>query len=455
MSDMNTFLLFIVVLGPLIFFHELGHFIVARLFGVGVERFSLGFGPRLFGRTVGRTDYRVSLIPLGGYVKMVGDEPDADLPPEDLPYSFTHKPVLQRSLIVTAGPVANALLAFLIFVCMIYFVGITSIRPYVRKVEAGSAAEQAGVRLDDRLLAIDDRPVTSWRDINAILDANQAAPVRIAIDRQGERLDLVVKPKSATYTNLYNEEVTYYDLGIAGVADPAAVVGTAVEGMPAAMAGLRSGDRIVAIDGRPITYWREMQEIVTGSEGRAMQFSIGRGDERLDIEITPVMDKGRNLAGIRTENFRIGITRPDLVPPEDKIVLKVGFLQSMEQSAALIWKVAGSFFDFLGKLFQGKVSRELVGGPIRIAQMAQQSAQMGMMELFSFVAAISLQLAVLNLLPIPVLDGGHLLFYGIEAAMRKPVNRRMRETAQQVGLFLLLLLMVFVVYNDIDLTWIK
>ena len=452
---MNTVILIILVLGPLIFFHELGHFLLARFFGVGVEKFSLGFGPRIFGKTIGRTDYRLSLIPLGGYVKMVGDEPDAQLPPEDLPYSFTHKPVGQRSLIVVAGPFFNLLLALLIFVAMIYFVGITSIRPYIRNVESGGPAEQAGVMQDDRIVAIDGRPVASWLDINKILEGSQGDSLVLSIDRRGERLDLPVQPRAAVYQNVYAENVTYFPIGIGGVEEPMAVVGDVVAKMPAAEAGLRSGDRIIAINGVPIRFWREMRKIVLESEGRLLRFEVRRGGDDLSLEITPRLHKDRDLAGLSSKNYRIGITVPELIPPEDKIVIKVGLLDAVRQSIKLTWRITRGFFDFLAKLFQGKVSRQLVGGPLRIAQMAQQSAERGMMELFFFIAAISLQLAILNLLPIPVLDGGHLLFYGIEALMRKPVSRRMRETAQQVGLFLLLLLMIFVVYNDFDLTYFR
>jgi regulator of sigma E protease len=452
---MNTVLLFALVLGGLIFFHELGHFLVARLFGVGVQRFSLGFGPRLFGKTIGRTDYRVSLIPVGGYVKMVGDEPDAELSPEDLPYSFTHQHVAKRSLIVVAGPLFNALLALIIFVSMLYFFGISTIRPVIRNVDAASPAEKAGIQIDDWILAIDHRPVASWRDIIDILDNNKGEAVEFLIKRNGRKLSIDVVPQKAFYKDVYGDEVLYYDIGISGVAEPLAVVGQVSKNLPAFEAGLKKGDKIVAIDGRPVVYWREIQEVVTGSHGKALTFDILRGDKQLKLTITPELVKDRNLAGISSKNYRIGIAPPDMVPEADKIALKQGLIDSFGQSFRLIGNVTLSFFEFIKKAFQGKVSRELVGGPIRIAQMAQQSAQMGLVELLSFVASISLQLAILNLLPIPVLDGGHLLFYAIEAVLRRPVSQRMRETAQQIGLFILLLLMIFVVYNDIDLTWIK
>ncbi|MGD8833757.1 MAG: RIP metalloprotease RseP [Desulfobacteraceae bacterium] len=450
---MNTFLLFIVVLGPLIFFHELGHFLVARLFGVGVEKFSLGFGPRILGKKVGRTDYRLSLIPLGGFVKMVGDEPDSDLPPEDIPYSFTHKHVAKRSLIVFAGPFFNALLAMVIFMCILYFVGISSILPVIRNIDSNSPAAQTPLELDDRIEAIDGTPVSSWRDINTILDESSGDPVKLHIIRQQETLEIELEPQKAVYTDVYGNDVPYFDFGISGVAEPHAIVGKVMKDMPAFEAGLQEGDVILSIDDRKIQYWKQMQEIITQSDGKVLRFGVKRRNESLTLEITPNLVKDRNLAGISSKNYRIGISPPDLIPDKDKVTIELTFFQSIKHSFRILIQVTGSFFDFLKNAFKGKVSRELVGGPIRIAQMAQQSAQMGLVELFSFVAAISLQLAILNLLPIPVLDGGHLLFYSIEVIKRGPLSTRARETAQQIGLFLLLLLMVFVLYNDIEFTW--
>ncbi len=452
---MNTVFLFAIVLGGLIFFHELGHFLVARIFGVGVEKFSLGFGPRILGKTVGRTDYRLSLIPLGGYVKMVGDEPDSELPAEDIPFSFTHQSVLKRGFIVAAGPLFNALLALIIFFCIFYFVGVSSIRPVIRNIDSGSPAEKAGIKIDDLILEIDHKPIGSWRGIIDALDRNQGEALDFLIRRDGENLTIRVLPQEAFYKDVYGDEIAYYDIGISGIAEPPAVVGEVSGKLPAFKAGVKKGDRIIAIDGRPISYWKEIQEIVTGSKGEALVFEILRGDRTIEIKITPELVKDRNLAGISSKNYRIGIARPEVVPEKDKIILKQGFFESIQQSSKLIGNVTLTFFEFLKKAFQGKVSRELVGGPIRIAQMAQQSAQMGLVELLSFVASISLQLAILNLFPIPVLDGGHLFFFFIEGLLRRPVNKRMRETAQQIGLFILLLLMIFVVYNDIDLTWMK
>ncbi len=454
---MNTVLLFIVVLGPLIFFHEFGHFLMAKLFGVGVEKFSLGFGPRLVGKKIGRTDYRLSLIPLGGYVKMVGEEPDADLPPEELPFSFTHKHVFKRSLIVFAGPFFNALLALMIFFSISYFHGIDTIVPVIRDIEANSPAEQAGIHRSDRIVSIDGTPVASWYDINAIFDESTGGSIHLDIVRDETPMRIELTPKKEVTTNLYGDEVTYYAFGISGMAKPLPIVGKVEEKMPALAAGLKVGDRIVSIDGHPIAYWEEMHKIITASKGKTLHIEVRRPSEgqseALSFDIAPEEVKDRNFLGISSKNFRIGIAPPDLVPDHDKMIVSLGLGESFKHSLDYFGQVTNAFVDFLKNVVRGKVSRKLVGGPIRIAFMAQQSAHLGMVQLFFFVAAISLQLGLLNLLPIPVLDGGHLLFYCIEAIKRGPLSVNARERAQQVGLFLLLLLMAFVICNDIELSW--
>lgn len=453
---MNSILIFIIVLGILIFFHELGHFLVARIFGVGVEKFSLGFGPRIFGRTIGRTDYRISLIPLGGYVKMVGDEPDSELAPEDLPYSFTHKHVAKRSLIVAAGPFFNFLLAVLIFTAVLFFVGLPSIRPFIRSVEPESPAAKAGLKENDLVAAIDSKPVRSWRDIDAILNANQGAPMEITIQRREETRELKVIPKQVNAKNLFGDDISYYDIGISGFAELQAVVDKVMEGMPAEKAGLQKGDQIVAIDDQHIDRWERMQEIVSKSKGRMLTFKVRRGDEIFETRIKPEIVQEKNLLGAKQNAYRIGIRAPSMsVPEQDQMTIHLNPVQALGQGITHTWEMTKVTIYFFGKLFQGKVPMESIGGPIRIAQMAREEADQGLVRLLNFIAIISVHLAILNLLPIPVLDGGHLLFYGIEAVLRRPVSTRLRETAQQIGIFLLILLMIFVFYNDITLTLFK
>jgi regulator of sigma E protease len=449
---MNTVFLFIIVLGGLIFFHELGHFLVARLFGVGVEKFSLGFGPRIFGKTIGRTDYRLSLIPLGGYVKMIGDEPSAPIEPEDLPLSFTHKHVAKRSLIVAAGPLFNLLLALLIYAAINYATGLPSLTPVVRGVKSYSPAAQAGIEPGDRIVKVGQMEITAWRDIQRVLDKSGGAPLEIVYERQAQRKTLTIAPVQVTTKDLFGDSNTHYDLGISKQSSLAAVVGEVVEGQPAQQAGLKSGDRIVAIDDQRVEQFQILQEIVTQSKGRTLHFTIERGDETVEVDITPVLVKDKNFAGVKQENYRIGImfNRGDTPQSEHDIMsIDLNPFEALYEGVKQVWFISDLSVRFFAKMIQGKVGMESVGGPIRIAKMTNEQAKEGLGQLLRFAAAISIQLAILNLLPIPVLDGGHLLFYGIEAILRRPVKTRTREAAQQIGIFVLLLMMIFVFYNDI------
>ena len=352
---MNSIFAFIIVLGVLIFVHEFGHFIVARFCGVGVEKFSLGFGPRMFGRKWGMTDYRVSAIPLGGYVKMVGEEPDADLPDEMLTLSFTHKPVWKRFLIVAAGPGFNLFLAVLIFFILNLVVGLFILKPTI-----------------------------------------------------GE-----VKPDS-----------------------------------PAAMSGIQAGDEVVAINGQMVDSWVIMAELISASQGGPLEVSVKRAGGIVVHEIQPKKIPDKNLFGEEVERYVIGITSAG-----DVFTRKFGPLEALRQGVVQTWRIVELTVLSVAKIIAGKISARNIGGPVAIAQMAGQQAQQGVVALISFIALLSVNLAILNFLPIPVLDGGHLLFFAIEAIIRRPVSTRVREVAQQAGIFLLILLMILVFYNDIT-NWI-
>jgi len=342
---------FIIVLGVLIFFHELGHFLVARLFGVGVEKFSLGFGPRLIGKTIGMTDYRVSLIPLGGYVKMVGEEPDSEIEPYLIPQSFTHKSVFKRFLIVAAGPMSNLLLAVAIFFLVFQTSGTYVLRPLVGEVDTPS---------------------------------------------------------------------------------------------PAAQAGLQKDDLVVAINGRELTSWEEMAAQIADSQGRSMAFVIERGGQRMTLDLVPELKTTQNLFGEDIERYIIGIrSAGDAIPRE------LSLLESAQMSVARTWEITELTVLSVVKLIQGQISTDNLGGPIKIAKMAGAQAREGVINLLIFTAVISINLGILNFLPIPVLDGGHLMFFTIEMISRRPVSIKVREIAQQFGIFLLILLMIFVIYNDI------
>ena len=342
---------FIIVLGVLIFFHEFGHFLIARLFGVGVEKFSLGFGPRLIGKKIGITDYRLSAIPLGGYVKMIGEEPDAEIEPADIPLSFTHKHVAKRMLIVAAGPVFNILLAVLIFFGIFWASGTFIMKPSIGSVRAGS---------------------------------------------------------------------------------------------PAAAAGLKQGDLITVINGMQINSWDEMAEIINASEGQTLSLTLRRQESTLDFSIAPEKVPTQNIFGEEIQRYVIGIEAS-----RESYSKKMNPFEAFTESLRQSYRVIELMVVIIAKLIKGDISTDTLGGPIMIAQMAGDSAKAGVGSLIFFIALISINLAVINLLPIPVLDGGHLLFFLIEAIKGSPVSIKVREVAQQVGLFILILLMILVFYNDI------
>lgn len=344
---------FVIVLGVLIFFHELGHFLVARLFGVGVEKFSLGFGPRIFGKTVGITDYRISAFPLGGYVKMVGEEPDAEIDPADIPISFTHKHVFKRILIVAAGPIFNLLLAVLIFFVLLWYSGIPMLK---------------------------------------------------------------------------------------------STVGEVSEDSPAFAAKLQKGDHIIAIDGKPVEFWDEMAAKIVASEGKPLLFTIKRGDEQFTVSIKPQQISHKDLFGEDVNRYIIGVAAA-----EDVYQKKLNLFEAGKESVLQTYFYTNITIKSIFKMLQGKLSAEKnLGGPIKIAELAGKQAQQGAAQLFWFIAALSINLAIINFFPIPVLDGGHLLFFLIEAIIGRPVNLRMREIAQHAGVFLLIILMIFVFYIDIS-----
>lgn len=347
----NSVFAFVIVLGILIFFHELGHFLIARLFGVGVEKFSLGFGPRLLGKKIGITDYRLSLVPLGGYVKMVGEEPDEELSAELVPLSFTHKHVLKRMLIVFAGPLFNILLAVLVF----FIIALTS-----------------GI--------------------------------------------MILKPS----------------------------VGLVKEGSPAYAAGFQKGDLITAIDGHAVDTWEEMADRITHSNGKTLEMVVVRPEGEVILRVTPELTTAKNLLGEDIKRYVIGIgTAAETYSRE------LNLFQAAAESLRQTYDIVELMVIIVAKLLTGDISIDTVGGPIMIAQMAGDQAKAGISSLFQFIAVISVNLAVINLLPIPVLDGGHLLFFLMEAIKGRPINLKVREIAQQVGMIMLIMLMILVFYNDI------
>lgn len=341
----------IVLLGVLIFVHELGHFLMAKQAGVGVLKFSLGFGPRVIGRKVGETEYLLSLIPLGGYVKLLGESPGEELPPEDEERSFEKQPVLKRIGIVAAGPFFNVLLAVVIF----------------------------------------------------------------------------------TIVNMI------------GLPVPTSEIGNLQPGSAAMDAGMQAGDRIIAMDGRVVTKWDQVSELVGRSEGKPLLISVSRDDRTMEFTVAARLVKTKNIFGEAVDGYKIGIS-----PSAKTVIERKNPLSAFGTGLRQTWMIGKLTVVSIGKMFQGVVSPKSLGGPILIAQIAGAQVREGIVPFILFMALLSINLAILNLLPIPVLDGGHLLFYAVELVTGREVNVRWREMAQQIGFVLLILLMAFVFMLDID-----
>lgn len=352
---MNTVVSFIIVLGLLIFVHELGHFLFAKLFRVRVLKFSLGFGPKVVGRTYGETEYLISAFPLGGYVKMFGENPDEqDVSPEDQQGSFAHKSVWQRFFIVLAGPIFNLLFALVLFCGLFLAIGVP-------------------------------------------------------------------------------------------VSQDTTTIGQVSEKSPAAVAGLMPKDIIEQIDGQPVTQWVDVLKSVKESEGKPLTIQVKRGQEQVRVLVTPAIDSVKNVFGEEVEKrYMIGIVKDEALVYE-----KVGAIKAVEAAFGQTWMYISMTVMGFVKLIQRVVPMSELGGPILIAQLAGQQMAAGWVHLVFFMGLLSVNLGILNLLPVPVLDGGHLVFLGIEAVRHKPLPERAQLIAQQVGIALLGSLMLFVFYNDL------
>ena len=349
---LTSILAVVIVLGGLIFFHELGHFVVARGMGMGVSVFSLGFGKRLFGITKGKTDYRVCVFPLGGYVQLVGESPDAELPEGfGAQESFSRRPPWQRMLVVLAGPVFNFILAWLIFWGLAFSQGVQELLPVIGQVTNSSAAEEAGI-------------------------------------------------------------------------------------VP--------GDRIIEIDGNRIDIWEDLVERIEANQGGQMLLTVQRDKELLSVRVTPRLQEKRNLFGEIKTMPMLGIA-----PKGEFITRELGFLDSAIQGGRQIRDVSGLMIMGIVKLVERVIPWTDMGGVILISELIHKEAQNGLVNLLALTALISINLGILNLLPIPVLDGGHILFFFLETITGKPLSQQVQQAALKIGMMLLLMLMVLATFNDI------
>jgi regulator of sigma E protease len=348
---------FILVLGILIFVHELGHFLLAKKLGVGVITFSLGFGPKLIGKKIGETQYQISVVPLGGYVKLIGEDRGEEVKEEDRARSFSFQPIWKRTLIICAGPFFNMFLTLVIFCFSFGFFGIP-------------------------------------------------------------QEPLPLPPK----------------------------IGGLSPGLPAEKAGFRTGDRIISIDNTNIATWNDLSSIIRKSEGRELSIKVKRNEEIIEFKINPEISKEKTAQGEK-DVYVIGI-----VAPFEEMTFRykrVGPLEAAYEGSLQTWHLTKLMVVVLGKMISGEISPKTIGGPIQIAQEAGKQGKKGVPYLLGLIAILGINLGLINLFPIPILDGGHLLFLGIEAILGRPVSIKKMEIAQQIGLILIILLMIFAFHNDL------
>ncbi|NHZ97097.1 RIP metalloprotease RseP [Massilia sp. CCM 8734] len=444
MTLFTTILAFLCSLGPLIIFHELGHYTVARLCGVKVLRFSLGFGKVIWSRRFGpdQTEWVISMLPLGGYVRMLDDRDPGTraLSEADQAREYTRKSVWQRIAIVAAGPVANFLLAIAVFGGL-YMVGMDEIGTRVRSMEASTPAYQAGLRGGDRIVAVNGAPVATyaelrWETLKAVLDKGG---VRFDVAQQGgARYSATLPPAALAGKNVEGELLG--ELGISTFLSPVTIGKIPDPAGPAGRAGMQPGDRVLSIDGQAVPDGSVLMKLVGQSCGRTLEFVIERGGGSLSLTVTPELNKATNISRI---NAQI-ISSPEMV----KVTL--GPLDAIGAGAATTWQQSVMSLKMIGKMVTGQVSLANLTGVVTIADYAGKTARLGPIEFLSFIAVVSVSLGVMNLLPIPVLDGGLLLYYSLEVLTGRPLPGRIVELAQYAGMALLVMLMGLALFNDVN-----
>jgi regulator of sigma E protease len=440
----------IVALGILVTFHEFGHYWVARRCGVKVLRFSVGFGKPLWMRKdKNGTEWAIAMIPLGGYVKML-DEREGDVHAGDLDHAFNRKPVLQRMAIVAAGPIANLILCVTFFWAM-FVIGRPDYAPVVGQVDGIAAS--AGIRRGDTLLAIGDRETPTWSEASMALVTSAidrgVVPIRVRVANGTELTQEV------DFAQLPQSDDLLVTLGRIGITPRHQVRPAVVGSVKPGAAGdgtLQVGDRIVAIDGSPVQYWTDISPLVEriGSSGGGA-VELERNGERLTVELTPKQVIPQGAAADSPPVWQLGIAPAEAPKATKDAVLRYGPLAAFPAALHETRFQAGELFDMLKRAFSGRLAvQNTVSGPIGIARAANMYAQNGVAWYLSLLAALSLSLAILNLLPIPVLDGGHLLYYLIELVKGRPLSDRAMAAGQYVGLALLLGLMGLAFYNDLQ-----
>ena len=441
---MQTLLAFIFAILILVSLHEFGHYIVARLCGVKVLRFSVGFGKPFFTRKRGDTEWCLAPIPLGGYVKMV-DTREGEVAQADLPYAFDKQHPAKRIAIVAAGPLTNLALAVLLYGLSFSF-GVTEIRPYVGTVEPDTIAARAGFQSGDRIQSVNSTPVEDWGSAQTEIALNlEAGKVAVAVQTaSGAQTVRTIDAAGTEEAGKIAKNQGYIGLMPFKITT---IIGGVEKGSPADKAGLKTGDKLTAADGKPITSWQEWANLTRQSPGRKIALTYERDGQVRTADIRPDTVE-------RSDKTLIG--RVGLLPQSDKAwdrQIRRNYRPSVVHAFGMGWEKTVSHswttVKFFGKLISGNASASHISGPLTIADIAGQSAELGLQSYLEFLALVSISLGVLNLLPVPVLDGGHLVFYTAEWIRGKPLGERIQNIGLRFGLALMMLMMAIAFFNDI------
>ena len=440
---------FALALGLLIVVHEAGHFVVARWCGVKVLRFSVGFGKPLLSWHFGkdRTELALAAFPLGGYVKML-DEREGDVGIHELPRAFNRQSVWRRFVIVLAGPVANFILA----ICMywgLFVHGVEEPKPVLGAPMAQSIAERAGFQEGELVRSINGRTIVSWQELRWELLQLALAKGDVALEVINTKNDISFRKLDLSSINTSDlEGDILQQIGFRFYRPQLSpVIGKVTQGGVADLAGLREGDRILAIDGETIASWSQIVAIIREAPGRPIQLDADRQGRTISLSITPseTDDRGKRIGRIGIAVLEQNVDRAALLT-----LVRYGPVESIGKAVRQTWETSVFSLTMLGRMIVGEVSWKNLSGPVTIADYAGQSAKLGLAYYIKFLALISISLGVLNLLPIPLLDGGHLMYYIVEIIKGGPVSERVMEIGQQIGLALLIMLMAFAFYNDIN-----
>ncbi|MBU0688382.1 MAG: RIP metalloprotease RseP [Gammaproteobacteria bacterium] len=446
---MITLLAFVVAIVVLVVFHEYGHYLVARWCGVKVLRFSVGFGNVIYSRRIGKdgTEWALSAIPLGGYVKML-DEREGDVPPNELRYAYNRKPVLQRMAIVVAGPLANLLLAVVLYWALFMY-GVPGVKPVLGEIASGTPAAVASLQTQSTIVSINGKATQSWQEVRwtllELILQQRAATLELR-DKAGV---VMVRDLDMSYLSAADLDGDFMrKLGLLPYQPPVyPVIGQLTNDGAAAQAGMKTGDLVLTVNGEAIALWEDWVKVIRANPEHILQLEIERDGALMGLTIKPaaMMDKGERIG-------RIGAGAQIDQKAFEALLTEVRYppLRALSEGLSKTWETAVISLKMMGKMVMGEVSLKNLSGPITIADYAGQSAQMGLGAYVGFLALISISLGILNLLPIPLLDGGHLLYYSVEFFKGSPVSDDLWEAGQKVGIALLVTMMAFALYNDVS-----